>query len=454
MSIQWLTISLSHVLSVLSVEPIAFLYLFAIFGEYTSVNDLIFFNNCRHYLNLNESENECSIGKNQTEELSAIESQTTQQLIYYNSLLAITSIFTSFIAGSFGDSYGRIIPLMVPPILSFIVQIILIITSIGIDSKQTIVLILICAFISGISGGSANFLANCFGFISDITEEKERTRRLVVLEANIFCGAFFGYTITGLIFKNFIHYKYIICFTIYSSIHLFIIFYIWFRLRSFSSNSTQNSFDLRIILKNLWIMFTDVIKTVFRRRQSNKRKLIFLLILNFILVTYGTVVLSTILYVFLRNRPLLWDTSKYAYYNGFKFGATGLALCSLPLVQYYCLANICDTSIAIIGVLSRTLGLILISFATNDYIVFSTIALFVFSEYPLPVIRSLLSKLVATDERGKIFAFLTLFYNLCQLSGGILFPIIYKYEINSGKNPGLCFQITAGLEIIAILIFM
>ena len=446
----------------ISVEPIVFMYVLAIFGEYTSVQDLIYSKFCLNYMNSNPNKShstECKIDKNNSSnELSIIESQTIDQLVKYNTILSITSIFTAFISGSYSDAFGRLLPLSVPPLLSIVVQIFFIITSFYIDSNINIfVIIMICGLISGLSGGIPSFLANSFGLISDITNQNQRTLRLVVLEANIFCGAFVGYLSAGYIIKNFIRFKYFICFTTYLTIHSFILIYIWKRLRTLATNQIYSSDEVteqQSNGRNIWVMFCDVIKTVVKKRQSNNRRLILLLIVTFICVTYGTVVMTSLLFLFVRNLPLVWDTSMYAYYSGFKFGVTGLALCALPLVQYYWCRNICDTSIAIVGLLSRTLGLIAIGFATNNYIMFSSIFLLIFSEYPLPAIRSLLSKLVAINERGKVFAFLTLFHNLCSLSGGILFPMLYKNEIESDTYSGLSFQLTAILQIMAIIILM
>ncbi|XP_054159828.1 solute carrier family 46 member 3-like [Oppia nitens] len=390
----------------ISVEPIALLYMFAIFGEFTCLQDMIFIKSCLSYL----GSNNCTINKSiESQDLIQIEAISSQQLLYYNTLLAMTSILSSFIAGSYGDSYGRVIPLLLPPMLSFVVQIILIINT----YFNTLVLIMICGVLSGLSGGSPSLLANCFGFISDITHTNNRTIRLIILEANLFCGAFVV-----------------------------------------SERHASHINERQLNDKNIFKMFVDVIKTVFRRRQSNNRKIIILLIITFIAVSYATEVLQSLLFLYVHNRPLVWDTTLYAYYSGLKFGVTGLALCLLPLVQYYCCNNISDTTVAIIGIFSRTLGLILIGLSTNIYVMFSTIILLVFSEYPLPAIRSLLSKLIESDEKGKVFAFLTLFHNICTLSGAILFPIIFKYQIQNNAYSGLCFQVIAFIQVLAIIIFI
>lgn len=437
-----------------SVEPIVFLYVLVLFGEYTAVQDLLYNKCCLDFLNRNTNQThwtECIVDKqNETEDQRIIESQYIDRIIPYNAILAIASIFGSFITGSYGDAFGRIKPLSAPPLLSVVAQILLITSSACIDSDLATVLVLLCAFISGLSGGLAGFLANCFGFISDITNQSQRTSRLVILEANIFCGGFVGYISTGFLLKISNKYKYLVCFTTFLIWHSIILTYIWLRLRAFPSEQSARSQESN---PSILEMFADVIRTVFRRRQSNNRKLVFLLIVTFVCVTYGTEVLTSLLFTFVKNPPLSWQTTTYAEYSGVKFGVSGLALCALLLYQRF-RPNICDTSIAILGFLSRTCGLILIGFATNSYIMFSSLALLLFSEYPLPAIRSLLSKLVAEDERGRIFAFLTLFHNLGSLSGGILYPYLYKREISSNGFGGLGFEATAVLQIIAILIFM
>jgi MFS family permease len=441
----------------ITVEPIAFLYMLSTFAEYTTVQDLVFVKFCSKLLNESNDINDCiELNKNVTNQLSIIETKTTQLLLYYNTILYLTAIISSFIAGSYGDSFGRIVPLLWPSFGSLISQLILIIISFNINSNINTfyAFILFCAFISGISGGSSSIMTNAFGFISDITQENERTIRIIALEASIFFGGFVGYSLTALLLKSFITYRYLTSFSLIFIIHLLILFYIILRLRHFNYNqslsSTQNSFQL----KKLYLMLSDVMKTVFKRRNLNNRKLILLLMVCFVLTSYGVVVQTNLLFLYVRNRPLVWDSSLYAYFSGIKFGVSGLALCLLPLIQVYYFPNICDTFIAIIGLFSRTCGLIMIGFANNTILMFSSIILLIFSEYPLPAIRSLLSKLVAIDEKGKVFAFLSSLQNICLFTGGIIFPLIYKNEVINNSYAGLCFQITAIFQIIALLIFM
>jgi MFS family permease len=442
----------------ITVEPIAFLYMLSTFAEYTTVQDLVFVKFCSKLLNESNSHiNDCiDLNQNITNELSVIETKTTQLLISYNTILYLTAIISSFIAGSYGDSFGRIAPLLWPSFGSLISQLILITISFNIDSNINTfnVFLLFCAFISGISGGSSSLMTNAFGFISDITQENERTIRIVALETSIFFGGFVGYSLTAFLLKSFITYRYLISFSLIFTIHLFILFYIILRLRHFNDNQSLSSVQNSFQLKKLYSMLSDVFKTVFKKRNSNNRKLILLLMVCFVLTSYGVVVQTSLLFLYVRNRPLVWDSSLYAYFSGIKFGVSGLALCLLPLIQFYYFPNICDTFIAIIGLFSRTCGLIMIGFANNTILMFSSIILLIFSEYPLPAIRSLLSKLVAIDEKGKVFAFLSSLQNICLFTGGIIFPLIYKNEVINNSYAGLSFEITAIFQIIALLFFM
>ncbi|CAG2170162.1 unnamed protein product [Oppiella nova] len=448
------------VLKHITVEPVAFFYMFAIFGEFTCTQDMIFVKLCVQYFN----DSPCTITKNSNSSaLTSIMSDSSEQLLYNNVILTVSSIIGSFIAGSYGDRFGRLVPIAAPPVLSLVAQILFIISAANIHNHFNILyVIMIGSFLGGISGGSAGLLANSFGFVADITSQKHRTVRIIALEANIFCGGFVGSILTGLIMKHYDntnYAKYYICFGIFAVIHGLLVLYVWVRVRTVQTQlsritadtPTDQSFTLSYVLE----MFTGVIKTVVRRREGNNRKIIYLLTLCFILISYGTEAMNALLFLYVRNRPLEWDSAQYSFYNGCKFGATGAALLLLPLIQRYVWPNINDIWVAIIGEVSRASGLVLIGLATTTPIMYVSVLLYMCCEYPLPTIRSLMSKLVRVDERGKVLAFLALFQNLCFLSGGILFPILYKHEINrTGGFSGMGFEIAAVLQVCAIVVFM
>ncbi|XP_054152722.1 solute carrier family 46 member 3-like [Oppia nitens] len=468
------------VIGQITVEPLAFLYMFAIFGEFSTYQDLLWERVCSDYFmnngNNSSSSSTCTISKassTESQALAIIQARSADQLLYNNIAMTCSSIVGSFMAGSYGDINGRLLPLTFPPLLSLVAQVLYLCSayymshSTTTSSVNVLAMLTACQLLGGISGASISLLANCFGYISDITDPKSRTRRMIAIEASVFVGQFLGSISTGFILKQYnnssqtaahSYTKYYVCFGLFLGIHTVLVIYNWLRLSRYPVSHIQQRVvrqsKSRFSAKSVYKLFSDVLSTVFRRRESNNRRVMFLIFGAFIMITYASEVMTSLMYLYVRNRPLLWQSSDYSFYNGIKFGVTGAALLVLPAVQLYVWPTMGDITVAVVGVVSRTAGLVLIGFATNGAMMYSSVALLMFSEYPLPIIRSLLSKLVAPDERGKVFAFLTLWYNLCSLTGGIVFPLIYKHSLKTGGYTGICFQLAAGFQLVAIGLLM
>jgi len=68
-------------------------------------------------------------------------------------------------------------------------------------------------------------------------------------------------------------------------------------------------------------------------------------------------------YLFARGDPLRWTYQIYSYYFGFKYSlGTIVLLLGMPLIQRLKLK---DSSICILGIISRMAGLIMYALSTN-----------------------------------------------------------------------------------------
>jgi len=152
--------------------------------------------------------------------------------------------------------------------------------------------------------------------------------------------------------------------------------------------------------------------------------------------------------LFERDTPLKWDYQTYSYYFGIKYG---LGACSLllvmPLLQKFKLP---DTTICIIGMISRMAGLALYGLSYNSYMSFAVPVVAIFSFFTIPAARALLSKLVSPSEQGKMFAFVAIMEDLCTLFASILFNSLYP--LTRPIFHGFIFVLAAALLIIPIII--
>lgn len=70
-------------------------------------------------------------------------------------------------------------------------------------------------------------------------------------------------------------------------------------------------------------------------------------------------------YLFLKDKPLEWDSSTFSYFLALKFGlGTALLLLGGPLSIKLCGAG--DTSLTEAGIVSRAAGLVLLGTSTTD----------------------------------------------------------------------------------------
>ncbi|CAL8099102.1 unnamed protein product [Orchesella dallaii] len=192
----------------------------------------------------------------------------------------------------------------------------------------------------------------------------------------------------------------------------------------------------------------SAIKTVAKKRENGKRTCLILSLLAgfiFMVITAGEM---DVAYLFARADPLKWNYQTYSYYFGFKYGLGAVVLVlAMPLFQRM---GVEDSTLAILGIVSRVAALVIYGLSINTYMAFSVPLAAVFSVFTIPATRSLLSKLVNSDEQGKIFAFVAMMEDLCTLSASLIFNSIYP--LTRPIMQGLIFLLAAGALIIPIML--
>ncbi|RWS23890.1 Proton-coupled folate transporter-like protein [Leptotrombidium deliense] len=364
---------------------------------------------------------------------------------YYLAILYFLAILPCLYVGSWSDHFGRRKPLCIPFIFSIFASVSLVFASVFVSS-DIMAFVFLAAGFSGISGGTMSLTANCFGYISDITSELNRTKRIIVLEAMLFLGGFCGFNLAGLLLSNIgkdLQYAFLVTLALYivSLIYIF----------CFLCESREvKTADWRYAIK--LDHFRKVMKTVFQKRDSAyKRPKILLLMICGMISVIAIAAQTSILFPFLKN--LGWESSLYGYYSGLMNLVNGISLVViLPLACKYLPHFFSDAIIAIFGFCSKAAGLLLLGFSTSTALVFVTPIVFLFNEFTMPPIRSLLSKLVNDDEKGRIFAFLSACQNVAQFFGTLAFTSLFAETVN--WFPGTCFEIVALMQIIALLLFL
>lgn len=480
---------ISRYLSKVTIEPVVLLYVFAIFAEYAVVEDLLYVSKCFNRLNLtsNDDLHTCienkkhrgssSTASNGTDVWKEISAATNNALLVYNGLLYASSILSSFVAAAYADRRTKFVPLFVPVIGSALVQT-LVLVSLAVQSSSGTSLIFshtfiifVCSFISGITGGTSTLLSNCFAYVAEKCSLEKRTTRITIVEACLFGGGFFGFTYAGAILRSHPNslLRYFYNFGLFLLIHLLLAVYLLLRRGLFARPPVQaqlNGSPWRTCLT----LLTSVLRTIFRRRVRPKQRLLILLILSaFTLISFWNVTITTLMFIYTRNEPLQWPSWMYSYFNSAKFALCGIFLCLLPVGQHILTAGlnrppVSDIYIILLGLVSRALSIILIGLATTTPLMVIALAVIILAEYPIPAIRSLISKIIEANEKAQMFVFMATIQSICFFVGGMVFPAIYnlifdRFSSSSEllgpfNGPGFIFIVIGIFQFVALGMFM
>lgn len=443
----------------ITVEPVAFAFVLTIFCEYTALQEMLFTKICLRVANITEA-SECgrhsSLPKETVTEVVRLQAIVMK---YYLGIMGFTGFLAACFTGSWSDMFGRKLPMGLPSLLGLGAEFAFVLVSAFLTRDDLVWLVYLGAMLNGLSGGVASVIAACFGYISDISDLQERTKRITILEGMFFVGGFCGFNLGGFLLKYSVGQDFHFVFVLCAAFHVLILLYIKFvvsetRGRHAIRHSADTDADLRSQTDERSIFsidhVTDMLRTIFKHRDlPGVRARILLLLLCSIISSCATNVQTALTFTFVRKQ-LSWDSSQYSLYSGLNFLISGMSLITVvPIVVNYW-KGFPDAAIAAVGFLSKGAGLALLGTATSTTVMFLCVAIFSFSEYTMPPIRSLISKTVGPDEKGKAFAFIGAVQNIVTFIGGIVFSSIFASSIN--WFPGLAFELVAALQLIAVLL--
>lgn len=223
---------INNVRKAITVEPVAFLMLFASLLAGITTQTLALEKTCR--VNLNLSEAICDALRNQNTDNNTENERLVQ--LYVANLLTwksiITSVFPCLIltfVGGWMDLTGRRKVIMLLPVIGEVFQNLSnILNVIFFYELKVEYLIFLDASLSSIAGGwSVMFLA-VFSYIADITTEKNRTHRLGLVSFCTYVGMPIGLALSGIMLKQF---GYLAIYITAISLHVLNLCYITFCIR-------------------------------------------------------------------------------------------------------------------------------------------------------------------------------------------------------------------------------
>lgn len=438
-----------------TVEPLAFLFILTIYAEYTALQEMIAVKLCNQISNATSIHvcDRSALTEDQRLELSA---EMSGQMMRYMGIFSLCAIPSSLFTGSWSDTLGRKPLLLLPSALGLIAELLFALCSLFLACDHILVLVYFAAVFNGASGGSTTAMSCCFGYIADITDSELRTRAITILEAAFFVGGFIGFNVAGQLLKHVVgsqfHYIFGLCFLL----HVCIIVYTLTLSETRGPHRSQSLSQLENVTsgdaapeKVFSLTHAKRMFLTLSRQRAARTSILMLYCSGFISFVAMSVQL-TLLFTFVKSSPFNWDASQYSLYSGINFLTSGLCLMAVVPLLSRVPSSLPDAGLAVMGFASKLFSLLNLGLSQSSSQVFGGIALSAFSEYTMPAIRSMLSKLVDEDERGKAFSFLGVLQNVCQFIGSILFPAVYRLTLSVA--PGSAFVAAGALQLVPILL--
>ncbi|XP_018410979.1 PREDICTED: solute carrier family 46 member 3 [Nanorana parkeri] len=422
------------------VEPVMAIYCFASFLSFPIIGQYIYHRMWENEFNttVTFSDNVSHCETNQSNPSYIHQKEVQKRASMFSTTLDLSSLIPSLLMAlilvSYGDYHGRKASLLLPSIGGLVT--IVAYCSAAFFELPLEILYLSSVF-SGFLGGFATFIGGCFSYIADIAKDvQNKNIRIAFIDMVLgvssgVAGITSGYIITTMGFKW--------SFAIPAILHIINILYIIFLLEE---TVKRSEFYQPVLSKEGFKELFSGVFLLFKHSSCKKRMTISLLLfafMAFLFANFGAVTLFTL---YELDSPLCWDPVLIGW------GSALSTFCFVGSFLGVYLLTRClkDAYIVFIGITSWIAGIVMAAFATTTTTMMLVRVPLLFSAMPLPVIRSMMSKVVLENEQGALFACIACLESLTGSLTIAIFNSIYAATVL--WFPGFCFLLSAGLSLI------
>ena len=296
-----------------------------------------------------------------------------------------------------------------------------------------------------ISGGWPTMIISILCYITDLTNEKNRSSRLTIIEALIFFGILIGGASSSYILN------------LTSPTIVFLISTICVTLASFytlifvdESVKTVENVGACGQIKELfsYAPVWEMMKTCFKKRAFKERRILWCLIMILMFTVFTMNGTSNIFYLFVREK-FNWTIKEATLYSSASM-LISIIGCILGLLVLKKLFNFSDISLAFLGITSGLIDSIVKSIAQNSSMMYFSSGISLFKILTAPMCRTIISTIIPNNEIGKVYSLASSFE---AVSGLIASPLYtYIYEKTFIAFAGAFFLITAGVGAISLIL--
>ncbi|CAH1180344.1 unnamed protein product [Phaedon cochleariae] len=439
-----------YYLSYITVEPTLVLYMLAFMT--TSVIEQSFYVYKACTVNHGYNKTICdNINDKQYANFTKQVQTTTATFHLWNSVAGhFFPIILALFMGAWSDRRGRKLPLLIGLGGKLLFSAMMVVNTLMTEWPVEYV-IYTATLPSAISGADVAIFAAAFTYLVDVTSQKNRTIRVTVLEVCYLATMPIGVALGSYLFRNVLEKSYTYMFVINTLLMVMAFLYTLARLKwrsnprqrplSEADNKFFDFFDYNHV--------TNTIDTLFKKRPSNRRSYLLILIVMMALYTFQRDE-REMMFMYCQL-AFHWTVGQFSTFRTFQSALQDIVLLvAIPLMSK--LFGWRDTIIIMIGAAAHTTAR-LFYIVADDSLIFYIGGVFAsFGPIVAPVIRSMVSKIVLTSEKGKAFSVLAVADNAIPLVSGICYSSLYYSTLNSYHSA--LFYLTMVTQIGVFLLIM
>ncbi|XP_018328119.1 proton-coupled folate transporter [Agrilus planipennis] len=387
---------------------------------------------------------------NYTREEAAVQQLVASMSIWKTALQSGLPAFLIMFIGAWSDRWGLRKPCMLLPIIGeFCTVVGLMICTYFFYELPMEVAGVVEGLFPALTGGWFTMFMGIFSYIADVTTIETRTLRIGCV--NVFCslGIPIGMALSGVLYKKIGFYG---VFSISAVLYVIAFLYGLFRIQEPKKIDQPKPKKGRCtLIRDFfdWKHILETFKVAFKKGENNRKMKVMMLMLVVMVVIgpmHGEMVVS---YLFTRYR-FNWDEVDFSIFSTYNM-LVGLVGTSISVGLFSHLLKIDDAIIGLMSCMSKILSSFVYTFAETAWVFYLGPIVEILNGTSFIAMRSIASKLVPTDELGKVNSLFGVCEALMPLVYGPMYSATYKASMQT--LPGAFFLLGGILTIPACLIF-
>ncbi|XP_074645599.1 lysosomal proton-coupled steroid conjugate and bile acid symporter SLC46A3-like [Tubulanus polymorphus] len=402
------------------IEPIMLLYTFAEIGLIPITQQYLYsrFGNMSYLQNSSQcSENTSNPHQKEIDYMQEETSKWSQYIeIAYSSLACILVP----VIGTYVDTAGRRVALLVPCFFALLQSIFL---SVIIYFHLPVYCLVFVKLLQGI-GSWEVVLMVMYTLLSDTTKPSERAIRMTITQGIYIVSTAVSEAAVGFWIQNSGYLYPCICMAALLGLNWL---YVYFLVPETLDLEVAPNVDRTVLSSCTFEQRIRSLVAVLRRNENGRRVRIIVLNILVFLYVFPSFSSVAIIMLIMMDTPLCWGPLKIGIYQAVY--ALILPAMSIPGIKMFkiCLSEI---SISCIGIMSSMASFIVLYLITAGWGMYLACAVNGFSMMTLAIFRAMLSKIVESHERGKIFALVALVEAVCGLIASPSNNAVYRMTVS------------------------